>query len=456
MSASAPALALSAHVKHYVSPTVVMLAMDWPAGANHKDFLGFAILRSPGFAKGEKDGYLLNKIGFTPISQQSHPLPSNLAPIQKFVWWDSAIAPGQHVTYTVTPVLGSGPGDLKLLEKSAATVAVAIPQFTEHGISTYFNRAVVSSQAFSREFPHPQKDLDAVMAWLANGLQSAFPNLLDKAAEVVGAIYHLTDNEWVIPALKGHHGKIDLAYNSTGKDHPSEATLQIFKNDKLTMHPRTHASIMHDKFLVDIANGRVLTGSANFTPEGLTSQANLLHVFDSDELAGLYSQRQKLLADNSPMAEIAKGSSWSNPIAVGDAKMRVFFSPEPGGRKSETATRKSLDAVVNAVKKAKESVIFCMYSPTDSELLNAMLAAGDKGKILLGLLNSIADPTKKKKRTPTLSLIQASHPRSPLQPHKCRSPFINARAKTRRCSLMTTSGQAPHRLVSCPSSTAWI
>ena len=37
------------------------LAMDWADGAKFKDFLGFAILRSPGFHLGEKDGYSLTR-----------------------------------------------------------------------------------------------------------------------------------------------------------------------------------------------------------------------------------------------------------------------------------------------------------------------------------------------------------------------------------------------------------
>ncbi len=40
----------------------------------------------------------------------------------------------------------------------------------------------------------------------------------------------------------------------------------------------------------------VLMGSANFTPEGLTTQANLLDTFDSPELAALYAERQFALA----------------------------------------------------------------------------------------------------------------------------------------------------------------
>ena len=41
-------------------------------------------------------------------------MPSNVAPIQKFMWWDSAINTpdrGRTFAYTVVPVLGTGPSD---------------------------------------------------------------------------------------------------------------------------------------------------------------------------------------------------------------------------------------------------------------------------------------------------------------------------------------------------------
>jgi hypothetical protein len=93
--------------RSYSSPTLVLLAMDWPGGADRPDFLGFAILRAPGFAKGEKDAWLTNKIGFAPPTKTSQPMPSNMAPFQKFMWWDSSVADtdrGQTFTYTITPV----------------------------------------------------------------------------------------------------------------------------------------------------------------------------------------------------------------------------------------------------------------------------------------------------------------------------------------------------------------
>ena len=36
-------------VRDYTSPTLVLLAFDWPSADQKNDFLGFAIERTPGF-----------------------------------------------------------------------------------------------------------------------------------------------------------------------------------------------------------------------------------------------------------------------------------------------------------------------------------------------------------------------------------------------------------------------
>ena len=41
-------MALTA-ARAYLSPTLVLLAFDWPDGEQRNDFLGFAIKRTPGF-----------------------------------------------------------------------------------------------------------------------------------------------------------------------------------------------------------------------------------------------------------------------------------------------------------------------------------------------------------------------------------------------------------------------
>jgi hypothetical protein len=249
------------------------------------------------------------------------------------------------------------------------------------------------------------KSLDQQMAWLANGMQNAIVQFLtDYTSEVHGAVYHLTDDEWVGPELAKYHGKgtFDLHWHEgsgakkSNRDVANKAVMDLFAHNggHISAHKRTKTSIMHDKFLVGFKNGEasaVLMGSANFTPEGLTSQANMIHTWVSKDLAKLYDARQKLLSGDPSKAETAKHAEWSKPIQIGDATVRVFFSPEPG------KSRVSIDEVVRVIKSAKRSVMFCLFAPTDQPMLEALLAAGDKGKLMFGLLNAIKDPTTKKK-----------------------------------------------------------
>jgi hypothetical protein len=183
-------------VRAYASPTAVFLAFDWAAGKDHGDFLGFAIKRSPGYGKNRPQDYLFNKLTFDPPKQndKSKPVGSDKAPIQKFMWWDGGVNTAQRgteLTYTVTPVLGTGPNDLNLLAADESSCTVRVPTIVDpDGIGFYFNRAVVSSQAFKEKYSSA-KNLNAAMEWLANGLQDAIPTFLQSAAssshEVLGA-----------------------------------------------------------------------------------------------------------------------------------------------------------------------------------------------------------------------------------------------------------------------------
>lgn len=233
----------------YTSPTLVLLAMDWPDGKKFGDFLGFSILRSPGFHPGEKDGFLFNKISFSAPTEDSQPLPSNLVPFQKFMWWDAGINDadrGKTFNYKITPVRGTGPNDLTPVAEAATTVTARLPDVEEDGISTWFNRAVVSSQSFSRKFPDPEKQIDDVMKWLANGLQDSFPKILAKADKINGAIYHLTDKEWVMPSLKGFKGELSLVYEDRKNDQTDAPAVKQLKSAHFEGKGRSKTNIMHE------------------------------------------------------------------------------------------------------------------------------------------------------------------------------------------------------------------
>lgn len=409
---------MTVSVRSYLSPTLVLLAFDWPDAASRSDFLGFAIRRTPGFwsADGKTrapDSWLPNRLTFDgPAADTQGDAPTDQAPIQKFMWWDARIDPQDRdasFRYDVYPVVGT-PANLQVLDAQAGVCDVVLPAHIEDGIGTWFNRAVVSSQAFAKQVAAlglaPNEAPSAAQAlklrtWLANDMEQVFAQMLDPASRAVSAVYHLTDSLWALPAFDAfgrRHGAASLAivydaHTTARKGKPPLPSPNQPAVDALqglaTLAPRDRTHIMHDKFIVtdapsNPAPARVLTGSANFTTEGLTEQANVLHAFDSPALAALYNERAHALAGNPSIAETARLSpGWSAPMTIGSAQVRVAYSPEPAGQRTE------IDTIVAAIAAAKHSVSFCLFMPTDAALRDACFAAGDRGLMMFGLVNRI-------------------------------------------------------------------
>ncbi len=362
-------------VKAYASSGCVLLAFDWEDGPQHPDFLGFAIQRNPGYGRDGKPQFLFNKLDFVPLAEDARPKGSDQAPIQKFNWWDGGINTadqGKTFEYTVIPVLGTGPKDLKLQTPAAGKATVSVPKPLNGKIATYFNRAVVSSQSFKKL----KDDLDKQMEWLANGLQDAIPEILDESDAFDCAIYHLSDNKWIIPAFDKFKGRGSITYFDKGDDSKSRKAAHLIadKRQNISIHKRDAITkLMHDKFIVSYMKSRkqaVLMGSTNFTPEAQTIQANLLHILHSPELADLYAERARLLAKNVGKKDLGP-SAWHDVKDIPGSKIRVHFLPEPG------AHREFLDTVTQAVTKASSSILFCMYTASDKPLMDAIFAQGD-------------------------------------------------------------------------------
>jgi hypothetical protein len=402
----------------YASSHVILLAFNWEDGQNLNNFIGFAIERTPGVGK-QKKSFLYNRIGFNgPLGEKDHK-GSNKYPIQKFMWWDAQINDadeGQKFTYTIYPALyKNNKAELQL--NNAGTITVTVPSHdTEHGkISTYFNRAVVSSQSFSRQFlDKNDKFIEAkrhqAYKWLANGLSDAFTRIVDGADAIEGAVYHLNDFEWVVPRLGEFKGPLSMVMDNhvtptNGKTDPNEDArdeLIKLKKSKVEFFDRSKTNIMHNKFLVHMKNKKaekVMMGSANFTTGALTSQANLLHIFDSAELADLFLERKRLLENNPTKGDTAAEAEWSKTIKIGDTRIKAFFSPEPGAGKKENKGRIALAPVVEAIRKAKQSIVFCIFTPTDNEVRSEIFDQADNGKMMFGLINSISSKEPELKKT---------------------------------------------------------
>ncbi len=269
----------------------------------------------------------------------------------------------------------------------------------EDSIGTWFNRAVVSSQAFTHKVaamgldpktPPPAKALE-LRTWFANDMETTFGITFDGASRAASAIYHLNDDLCAIPAFgqfakkQGAHSTV-IVYDAHNGDTSNQDVVD--KLGKLVdFYPRRVTNIMHDKFIVtDTPDargkpGRVLTG---FTTEGLTEQANVLHLLDSQALAQLYDNRAQAISNDPSLAATKKLSTgWSDAIAIGSASVRASFSPEPDDRRTQ------IDTIVQAIQQAKHSVLFCLFSPTDQALRDACFAAGDKGLMMFG--NAISE-----------------------------------------------------------------
>jgi phosphatidylserine/phosphatidylglycerophosphate/cardiolipin synthase-like enzyme len=232
-------------------------------------------------------------------------------------------------------------------------------------------------------------------------MEKPLPEFISSSSSIAGAIYHLTDSLWIIPTLKNamSNSKIGLVYDSKlrgkPKSNPNTETIKTLK--KVKFFKRDKTGIMHNKFLIMgdnllSKNGakplQITCGSANYTTGGLTSQANLIHTFDSADLSEIYFERFKLLKEDPTKANTAKNTGWSHTVSVGDAGIRVFFSPEPG--RPRVSNSLSIETIVEAIHSARSSVIFCLFTPTDEKLRQACFTVGDAGKMMFGLVNVVS------------------------------------------------------------------
>lgn len=421
----------------YCSPSgVVLLAFHWKPPAN-TPFFGFSIKRTPGFYDPNSGlqlafNWLPNRLNFHgPLDEDA---PSSVAPIQKFMWWDARFRPkqdaGKKFVYDIAPMGGSADA-LKPVPNVRGRVTITFPAREEQAIATWFNRPFVSSQAFSRLLQRygvepnaklndlsPQQR-EGILGWLANDIPEAIVELLKEKGTINGAIYHFTDTQWLKPAFQKRSRpttSIALHWKPEGKTGHKVLANEDFRGKlgkNVTFHKRTAIpSLMHDKILVLSASDKakkVLMGSANFTTGALTSQANVLHVWNYPALAQVYLERVKLLqADKGKRDHLP--AQWSDPIKLNSgATARVFFSPEPGTKKSN-GPGQSITPIIEAIKKAKTSVVFCLFSSTDDGVRNACLGAAKRGLMMYGLVNQISNnpPKNTKANKAKIELFQHS------------------------------------------------
>jgi len=341
---------------------------------------GFAIRR----IKNGKEDFLPNRVGFNEGEQG--PKPSNIWPVQRFLWWDYDVEPSDVVQYSVIPMLGTA-AQLKQDNPSASalTPAMTITGQCTASLSAYFNKGIIASQWVAKALAQEGKGLSsrkALMGAIAkvnDPLRDALGGLLKaqviqllKQAKVDGgsiyaALYELNDPE-VLQCLADLGSSANLvlgngAFKPPQNDENAQVRAWLKSKTKVNVFDRIVSAghFAHNKFIVfcDPSGNplRVLTGSTNTTMTGLCTQANNgLVINDADVAVAFLQQWQRIHeAGNGFPPSLIDADSQPKAFQVDGGQVNVWFVP--------TSAAQDLQQARTLINQAKHGILFLFFNP---------------------------------------------------------------------------------------------
>jgi hypothetical protein len=368
-------VSMSFDVKCYDNGDHTCLAWLPTDGQAIKGCRGFAIRRILNGA----EGYLHGFIGFSDKDKLDPKAPWKF-PVQRFLWWDYGVKPGDTVQYSIVPVTGSAANlEFDTTLASELTPAMKIAGQATPNISSYFNKGIVAAQWVSRAIdaePKGQK-ISALVANPGDGLRNALSGLLrpeilklladskTKGGKIFAALYELNDKE-LIAGLTAFSQDCSLILANGAFKPPTNdenATVCAALKTKIRIFDRIVKSphFGHNKFVVfcDSAGHpeQVLTGSTNWTSSGLCTQANNSVIINDAGLAQDYLDawnRIHAAGDGYPTS-LAAANSVAKSYTVDGGKVTAWFAP--------TQHAQDLDYTRKLINAAKEGILFLFFNP---------------------------------------------------------------------------------------------
>lgn len=353
----------------YAGTYVVVLAWDTVDGQipERDDLLGFAIERAELDLEGvEIERYWLRGIkrfkskdkGLppgTPVTTAEHP-------IQSFQWADYTAKAGTRYQFRIVPVYGAVKKP-KLDDAAAVTLEITAEKevdprvdlqdgTTRHDV--FFNRGVIGSQAYAREFgnrePQRYNPLAEEMKWLSRGLFEALIGFISLAKDGMGlraALYEFhyqpVANAFVKAAQAGADVKIVYDAESSYKDGNEDTINKAGLHEYDAVIPRTvEQGIRHNKFIVLLDQDgpiAVFTGSTNISAGGIFGHSNVGHIVWSREVATKYLEYWELLAADTGVSDLRQHNIAATPLPAGEPErnsVTPLFSPRDGAKKNDT------------------------------------------------------------------------------------------------------------------------
>jgi hypothetical protein len=392
-------------VKAYANADDVLIA--WQPDRWSGDWAGFQLERRSDTT--QQITVVVNRIPPKPGDGPVQPagVASAQSPIRRCIWTDHNAVATDSVSYRVTAMKDAGNGSFAPDAASASewTAPVVTSGDAGGGLEGYFNRGTLMSQIVSRfvkgdvtpkslrQFlTHLEDPAFAARRYLAGDALHEILRFLREAdrrgSAIHAAIYEMNDRE-LVEALKpfGSRGHVLLGNGSATRPwvatELTAAGLEV-KHRDLSHHGKSSPSV-HNKFVVesDAAGkvaGRVLTGSTNWTTSGLCTQLNNVLIVEDMDIAGRFlDQWGKLVAAGDDMPASLKASN-STPTSHSD--ISVYFAASDG--------EAEFKPVLDLIAKAKEGILFLMFTPGQSPLLKALLDRVQKNDIYVrGVVSNV-------------------------------------------------------------------
>jgi phosphatidylserine/phosphatidylglycerophosphate/cardiolipin synthase-like enzyme len=352
----------------YAGTYVVVLAWDTvndkPPARN--DLLGYSIERAELDPAGhEVEKYWLRGIkrfrdkdkGLppgTPVSTAEHP-------VQSFLWADYTATAGTRYKYRIVPLYGAvknpkfDDAAAVTLDVTAETVGEQVdPAHATVRHDVFFNRGVIGSQAYAREFGNREPDASdprsREMVWLSRGLYEALIRFIGLAKDGMGlraAFYEFryqpVANAFTQAIEAGADVKIVYDAEDSYKE-DNQTTIHAARLDDYgAVVPRTVTEgIRHNKFVVLLEGARpvaVWTGSTNISAGGIFGHSNVGHIVWDEKVAAKYLDYWQRLSDNLTPTKLRAPNKTATPTPAGKpARNSVvpLFSPRDGKEENDT------------------------------------------------------------------------------------------------------------------------
>ena len=303
---------------------------------------------------------------------------------------------GDKVSYQVAPVIQKGDADAEVDESLASGFSqeVELTGDVSDSFECYFNRGMVISQFMSRFFKgdFSKKSTDAfkksindatenkIHVFLAGDLRVRLLDLLDQAktsgGHVFCALFELSDEILIekLAALKDRaHIVLSNGAHTSRDDDENSDSRKTLQDAGCEVIDRMLASgvLGHNKFMAfcdkDENAQAAWTGSTNWSPTGLCTQINNGILIKSAEVGDFFKDQFGRLRDagNATPKGLIDENSTVKSTKIGSTGVDVWFT--------RSRDQQEMDAANELIKGAQEGIVFLMFQPGGSPMLDAII-----------------------------------------------------------------------------------